>query len=93
MTTRLRVWSRTSDVNSWSSSQIRQLRDLALQGFTVGAIAAHLRRSESAIRNKAGMHGISLRSAERGACAADQEQRGDDPGFCISGTDQSVCAR
>jgi len=68
MTTR--AWSRTTDPNGWSSAQIRLLRDLALQGFTVSAIAVHLGRSESAIRNKAGMHGISLRSGSGPAGSA-----------------------
>jgi hypothetical protein len=45
----------------WSTADIRRLRELAEQGMPVPTIAATLRRSESAIRNKAGMHGISLR--------------------------------
>lgn len=56
-------WPRAAAMQGWSTAQIRLLRELALQGLPVSAIAARLRRSESAIRNKAGLHGISLRSA------------------------------
>lgn len=44
----------------WSSEDVRRLREMASDGMTLSAIAAALRRSESAIRNKATMHGISL---------------------------------
>jgi len=54
---------RAAAAHGWSNAQIRLLRELALQGLPVSAIAAQLRRSESAIRNKAGLHGISLRAA------------------------------
>jgi hypothetical protein len=46
-------------------TEIRQLRELAQQGIALASIAAALRRSESAVRNKAGMHGISLHSQLR----------------------------
>ncbi|MBL8271497.1 hypothetical protein [Steroidobacter sp.] len=44
----------------WSLSELRQLRDLANQGLAPDLIAKALRRSEFAIRNKAGMHGIAF---------------------------------
>jgi hypothetical protein len=90
------MWSRATDVNGWSSAQIRRLRELALQGFTVSAIAAHLRRSESAIRNKAGMHGISLRSGSRATSvggASSRPGRGDGSDLCASCADQPVCSQ
>jgi hypothetical protein len=45
---------------TWSAEDVRQLRELAEQGVSVRIIAARLRKTESAIRNKAGMHGISI---------------------------------
>jgi hypothetical protein len=45
---------------TWSAEEVRQLRELAEQGVSVRIIAARLRKTESAIRNKAGMHGISI---------------------------------
>ncbi len=50
--------------HAWSSADIRLLRELAGQNVPVEMIAATLRRSPSAIKNKAGMHGISLRRAD-----------------------------
>lgn len=47
----------------WSSEDLRQLRELAGAGTSPEAIAMVLRRTASAIRNKAGMHGISLRGS------------------------------
>lgn len=47
--------------NQWSSQDLRRLRELAETGTTPDIIAVTLRRTESAIRNKAGMHGISLK--------------------------------
>lgn len=47
--------------NEWSSADLQQLRELAATGTPLVAIAAALRRTTSAVRNKAGMHGISLR--------------------------------
>ena len=58
---------RAARVNGWSTAQIRLLRDLASQGASVSEIAKQLRRSESAIRNKAGMHGISVRAVPSSA--------------------------
>lgn len=46
---------------SWSPQDIQCLRHLAEQGLSVEILAARLRRTPSAIRNKAAMHGISLR--------------------------------
>ena len=47
--------------NAWSTSEIRRLRDLAAGGVPPRDIASILRRSEFSIRNKAGMHGTSLK--------------------------------
>lgn len=47
----------------WKSEDVRELRQLAEEGVAPADIALRLRRTESAIRNKAGLHGISLRSA------------------------------
>jgi hypothetical protein len=52
---------RVSRGNEWSSEDLRRLRELAAAGTAPEAIATTLRRTASAIRNKAGMHGISLR--------------------------------
>jgi hypothetical protein len=46
---------------SWSTDDIRALRELSLQGLPVTVIARRLGRSKSAIRNKAAMHGVPLR--------------------------------
>ena len=48
--------------NQWSSEDLRTLRALAETGTAPDMIAVTLRRTESAVRNKAGMHGISLRA-------------------------------
>ena len=47
--------------NEWSSEDLRTLRELASNGVPLTAIASVLRRTTSAVRNKAGMQGISLR--------------------------------
>lgn len=47
--------------SSWSTEEIRKLRTMVQAGASVRDLAANLRRSESAIRNKAAMHGIPLR--------------------------------
>jgi hypothetical protein len=44
----------------WSSAELKQLRELTDAGIGVEIIAAQLKRSVSAVRNKAGMHGFSL---------------------------------
>lgn len=52
---------RSSAGNAWASEDIQQLRELAVAGVPVEIIATRLRRTHSAIKNKAGMHGISLK--------------------------------
>lgn len=47
---------------AWSSADIRRLRELADAGVAAEVIAARLRRTHSAVRNKATLHGIPLRS-------------------------------
>jgi hypothetical protein len=47
----------------WSSAELKQLRELTDAGIGVEIIAAQLKRSVSAVRNKAGMHGFSLTAA------------------------------
>lgn len=56
------TFQRRANRNEWSSDELRRLRELAATGAAPGTIAATLRRTESAIRNKAGLHGISLRA-------------------------------
>lgn len=56
------TFRRANRGNEWSSEDLRRLRELAADGTAPEMIAATLRRTESAIRNKAGMHGISLRA-------------------------------
>lgn len=48
--------------SSWSMDDIRTLRALAAEGLPLEVIAKRMRRSASAIRNKAGMHGVALRT-------------------------------
>ena len=52
---------RSLSTNTWSTEDIRLLRQLAVAGASLETIAITLRRTRSAIRNKATMHGISLR--------------------------------
>lgn len=52
---------RPGGVRAWSMEEIRQLRALAGEGVPGPVIANRLQRSLSAVRNKAAMHGISLR--------------------------------
>lgn len=47
--------------NTWSTDEIRLLRQLATAGASLDTICVTLRRTRSAIRNKATMHGISLK--------------------------------
>lgn len=56
----IHAWERSKPTNAWTTDEVRRLRELAEQGVAVDDIAAKLRRSVSSIRNKAGMHGISL---------------------------------
>lgn len=46
---------------SWSTDDVRTLRELAQRGLPIAAVAKLLDRSESAVRNKATMHGIPMR--------------------------------
>jgi hypothetical protein len=48
--------------NTWSIEDVRQLRQLAVAGASLDTISVTLRRTRSAIRNKATMHGISLKA-------------------------------
>jgi hypothetical protein len=47
--------------NAWSVDEIRQLRQLVVAGASLESICVTLRRTRSAIKNKATMHGISLK--------------------------------
>lgn len=53
---------RSSRSNQWSREELRRLRELVAAGTPLEIIATTLRRTVSAVRNKAGMHGISLRA-------------------------------
>lgn len=57
------IYARRSRRSDWSTEDLRRLRELAGSGMPLNAIAAALRRTASAVKNKAGMHGISLRMA------------------------------
>jgi hypothetical protein len=54
---------RGMSASAWSREEIRQLRELAEGGTPVRVISTLLRRTESAVKNKAGMHGISLQNS------------------------------
>ena len=56
----MRLRTRRTTLRLWTTQEVRRLRELAMQGAALRSIAAELRRSEAAIRNKAMMHGISL---------------------------------
>ena len=63
----LKARLRTSpQTNLWSREALRELRKLAELGLPVELIAAKLGRTPSAIRNKAGLQGISLKHSTRG---------------------------
>jgi len=49
----------------WSSAELKQLRELTDAGIGVELIAARLKRTVSAVRNKAGMHGFPISAAQR----------------------------
>lgn len=51
----------------WSSVELTQLRELTDARIGVEIIAARLKCSISAVRNKAGMHGFSLGAAPQAA--------------------------
>jgi hypothetical protein len=57
---------RPSSTNTWTMEDIRLLRQLAIEGASLETIAVTLRRTRSAIRNKATMHGISLKRCGEG---------------------------
>jgi hypothetical protein len=50
--------------NVWSQSDIQTLQTLVASQRSLAEIAKILRRSESAVRNKAAFHGISLRGLQ-----------------------------
>ncbi len=77
--------------NAWTLADIRLLRELARQGLTLGSIARRLRRSESAVRNKATMHGVSVQARPQGATAESAGQSGA-PGVAGKGIDIDVRA-
>lgn len=58
-----RTRKRPRSMSVWATEEIRALRSLAAQGVPPDGIALALGRSEFAIRNKAAIHGISLRRA------------------------------
>jgi hypothetical protein len=60
-----RTRKRRRSMNVWAIEEIRALRSLAAQGVPADGIALALGRTEFAIRNKAVIHGISLRRAVR----------------------------
>jgi hypothetical protein len=57
--------------NAWAAEDVRRLRELAGQGISPGQAAKLLRRSESAVRNKACLHGISFPRQEQKTAIAD----------------------
>ena len=59
----------------WSSDELQQLRELAGACVLLDVIAAKLRRTRSAIRNKAAIHGISLRNVSHRAGAPERVAR------------------
>lgn len=61
---------RSIPANTWSTEEIRQLRQLATAGASLDTICVTLRRTRSAIRNKATMHGISLKRCGESLAAA-----------------------
>jgi len=63
---RRRSAGRSAPGNAWSPEDVQQLRELAQAGVSSETIALRLRRTHSAIRNKAAMHGISLKSGSAG---------------------------
>jgi hypothetical protein len=54
-----------ANVKLWSSAELQQLRELSDAGIGVEIIAARLRRTVSAVRNKACMHGFPISGAQR----------------------------
>ena len=60
----MRRFQSPRDARVWSSLELRQLRELSDAGIGVEIIAARLQRSVSAVRNKAGLQGFSLKSID-----------------------------
>ena len=58
----MRRFQSPRDARVWSSLELRQLREVSDAGMGVEIIAARLKRSVSAVRNKAGLQGFSLKS-------------------------------
>lgn len=56
-------------IASWSDDELQMLKALAVAGASIDAIARTLNRTPSAVRNKAGLHGISLSGSRPGAPA------------------------
>lgn len=56
-----KAYRQRRSMNIWSAEEIRTLRYLVAQELPLEEIAIALGRSEFAVRNKAGAHGISLR--------------------------------
>ena len=57
----IRTRRRPPSMNVWDIEEIRTLRLLAGQGMSAESIGVVLGRTEFAVRNKALIHGISLR--------------------------------
>ena len=56
----MRRFSSPSTAKMWSSAELKELRELTHAGIGIEIIASRLKRTVSAVRNKAGMHGFSL---------------------------------
>ena len=61
----MRRFSNPSAAKMWSSAELKQLRELTDAGVGIEIIASRLKRTISAVRNKAGMHGFSLAASTR----------------------------
>ena len=61
----MRRFSSPSAAKMWSSAELKQLREMSDAGVGVEIIASRLKRTVSAVRNKAGMHGFSLAASAR----------------------------
>ncbi len=75
---------RSRPANTWSREELGRLRELAASGTPVPLISHALRRTESAVRNKAGMHGISLgvANSRAKACTAQSASAAAGPHGC-----------
>ena len=61
----MRRFSSPGAAKMWSSAELKQLRELTDAGIGIEIIASRLKRTVSAVRNKAGMHGFSLAASAR----------------------------